>query len=327
MGKRIFLVVLSLVLAFSVGGLCGAGYYYYVHGFPGVSATPLETPPEPPDIAHQEDRQAISQNDPADDGFTGNDPNGEESPEALEVSEQNEGDNTPSQNAVEDNYPNTNEFITPIEGAEKTKIAYITIDDGPDPHNTPAILDILDKYDIKATFFVLGTNAQKYPELITQIHEQGHTIGNHTYNHIYQETYASDESFWDSVNKTEEILYQLIEFRPSIIREPGGRFMKNPEKQQMIRDQGYDLVYWNIDSYDSRSPIPDKDTIFANVKRQAQKEHLWPAMVLLFHESGSGHQSTVEALPMVIEYLLNEGFTLKALSEMDREVMANLPRP
>lgn len=327
MGKKVFIVALSLVLAFAVGGLFGVGYYYYLaHGFPEVSATPLETPPELPEGDFQEELQDASPGVLPGDDFTGENRNHEESPGALEIPEQNQGDNTPSHIAVEDTYPNSNETIPSTEEAGNAKIAYITIDDGPDPHNTPAILDILDQYGIKATFFVLGTNAQKYPDLIKQIHEQGHTIGNHTFNHIYKETYASDESFWASVKKTEEILEQLLGFRPSIIREPGGRFMKNPEKQQMIRDQGYDLVYWNIDSYDSRSPIPDKETIFANVKRQAQKEHLWPAMVLLFHESG-GHQSTVEALPMVIEYLLNEGFTFKALAEMDQSVMANLPRP
>lgn len=326
MGKKIVIIALSLVFAFSVGGLFGAGYYFFVHGFPEVSATPLETPPGLPEENLQEDMQAVSQEGQAGDGISGDGRNLEESPETLEIPEQNEGDNTSSHVAVQETYPSGNEAISSSEKAEETKIAYITIDDGPDPHNTPAILDILDEYGVKATFFVLGTNAQKYPELIKQIHEQGHTIGNHTYNHIYRETYASDESFWASVKKTEDILEEVLGFRPSILREPGGRFMKNPEKQQMIRDQGYDLVYWNIDSYDSRSPIPDKDTIFANVRRQAQKEHLWPAMVLLFHESG-GHQSTVEALPMVIDYLLNEGFTFKALAEMDQAVMANLPRP
>lgn len=99
-----------------------------------------------------------------------------------------------------------------------------------------------------------------------------------------------------------------------------------PEKQQMVREEGYGLIHWNIDSYDSRSPIPDAKTIFSNVQRQAEKAHLWPAMVMLFHDGG-GHKSTVEALPTIIEYLMDEGFSFKTIEEMDAKTMANLPRP
>ncbi|HHW06304.1 MAG TPA: polysaccharide deacetylase [Clostridia bacterium] len=322
MGRKILIAALSLMLAFAVGCIFGFGYYYVSSGFPGVSATPLEpsSPPLP------EEGQEVSRDSL---------PAGEDASQELPAGERGlpAGTGEPDQtgtifapDVIEEPGAGPGGGADPAGGAAGAKIAYITIDDGPDPVHTPAILEILDHYNVKASFFVLGTNAQKYPELIKLVHEKGHTIGNHTYNHIYKETYASDDSFWDSVKKTEDILYELLEYRPTLIREPGGRFRTNPEKQQMIRDQGYDLVYWNIDSYDSRSPIPDKDTIFANVKRQAQKEHLWPAMVILFHESG-GHRSTVEALPLVIEYLLQEGFTLKPLAEMDKTVMADLPRP
>lgn len=315
MGKKILVACLSLILAFALGCGLGFGYYYFSAGSPMVSATPLS--PSPPEV--EEEPEALPEH-------LGGAPEVPARPEAaVEETEAEtgeippEGQEPPVAPAVP--APEAEGALEPV-----PKFAYITIDDGPDPVNTPAILSILDQYNVKASFFVLGASAEKYPELIRLIHDKGHAVGNHTYNHVYHETYASDESFWESVKKTEEILYQLLAYRPTLLREPGGRFRTDPEKQRGIREQGYDLVYWNVDSYDSRSPIPDKDTILANVVRQAQKEHLWPAMVLLFHESG-GHGSTVEALPLVIEYLLQEGFTLRTLAEMDKAVMADLPKP
>lgn len=321
-GKKIFIVVASLIVAFLVGSLFGFGYYQITRGPAIVSATPLEPSPstksltsplEAPDNTNEPDAKVEELEEPV---------NSEQLPDNFIP--------TDEQGTQKDTSPATNDVTEKNEEQEnqvnEEKVAYITIDDGPHPKNTPAILAILEDFGIKATFFVLGTEAEKYPELIEQIYEAGHAIGNHTYNHIYKDTYASDESFWQSVQKTENIILDLIGEKPVLIREPGGRFLLEPEKQQMVRDRGYGLVHWNIDSYDSRSPVPDAETIFNNVKRQAQKEYLWPAMVILFHETGI-HENTVEALPMVIQYLMEEGFIFKTIAEMDMETIANLPRP
>lgn len=321
-GKKILIIVASLVVAFVVGSLFGFGYYQITRGPAIVSATPLE--PSPPTKGISSPLEAPEHgNEPevTEDEFE--DPSDrEEQPDTFIPSDE--------QGIQEETRSTTEDVIEENEEQEsrvnEEKVAYITIDDGPHPKNTPAILAILEEFGIKATFFVLGTEAEKYPELIEQIYEAGHAIGNHTYNHIYKDTYASDESFWQSVQKTENIILDLIGEKPVLIREPGGRFLLEPEKQQMVRDRGYGLVHWNIDSYDSRSPVPDAETIFNNVKRQAQKEYLWPAMVILFHETGI-HENTVEALPMVIQYLMEEGFIFKTIAEMDMETIANLPRP
>lgn len=302
------IVTASVLVAFLVGCLLGFGYYQLNYGTTVVSATPLEPsspaeyPPSPPEAPGNPGQPVLE-------GNPDEEPPEEETPSIAPVPEAV----SPRETAEEQETPDE-------------KVAYITIDDGPHPQNTPAILAILEEFGIKATFFVLGTGVEKHPDLIKQIHEAGHVIGNHTYNHIYQETYASDESFWYSVEKTEDLIFELVGYRPTLLREPGGRFRSMPEKQQMVRDRGYGLVQWNVDSYDSRTPVPDAATIFANVKRQAQKEKLWPAMVLLFHETG-GHESTVEALPVIIQYLLDEGFIFKTILEMDQDVLANLPKP
>ncbi|WP_227766761.1 polysaccharide deacetylase family protein [Zhaonella formicivorans] len=190
------------------------------------------------------------------------------------------------------------------------KNIYLTFDDGPDAVNTPRILAILDLYGIKATFFVVGTNVEKYPEIVQQIEAQGSLVANHTYSHKYQSVYASEEAFLKEIYKNEELLFQLIGKRPRIIREPGGRFLGKTDKQAFIAKAGYELKGWNVDSYDSRKPIPNANQIVANVKRQANNQLLWDEMVILFHD-GPGHASTVEALPAIIEYFQAQGFSFK----------------
>ena len=314
--KKVLIVVVSLIVAFAVGSLFGFGYYQFTRGPAIVRATPLE--PSPPTESLPSQLEATeNKNLPDTNNHVSELPVSEQSPEPVLPPTEPVAEEQTVVQAQDEQQENQ---------IKEEKVAYITIDDGPHPQNTPAILAILEEFDVKATFFVLGTEVEKYPELIEQIRQAGHAIGNHTYNHIYHETYASDDSFWNSVQKTEEVLLELTGEKPILIREPGGRFRTDPEKQQMVRDKGYGLIHWNIDSYDSRHPIPDAETIFNNVKRQAQKEHLWPAMVLLFHETG-GHQSTVEALPLVIQYLKDKGFSFKTLAEMEMEAMANLPKP
>lgn len=334
MAKKPVIIVVSIVAALALGCMFGYAYYYLTYGSNVASANPV-SPLEKPDFNPP---QTITESEKENSG-------GEYPPKGEMPGTANEGENTFQPNKPE--YENGTEVINdsnegapitngskeeitdnPVEEPDKqeTKVAYITIDDGPDPHTTPAMLKILEEYDIKASFFVLGVFAEKHPKLIEQIYEAGHTIGNHTYNHRYKETYASDKSFWDSVNKTEDIIDEIIGERIKLIREPGGKFLTDQGKQKMIRDQGYGLIHWNIDSYDSRSPIPDAETIFNNVKQQAQKEKLWPAMVILLHDGGA-HQSSVEALPKIIKHLQNEGFVFKPLAEMEVEAMAKLPRP
>lgn len=309
MRGKIVIVIISLIMAFFTGGIFGLGYYYFVQGPAKVSATPLENSAPIKELAPKANLPQIGEEDLA------------IKDELTETVEEPVVVPVPKSEPVRET-----EIAHEDQAMAEDKVAYITIDDGPDAKNTPAILKILDDYGVKATFFVIGTSIEKNPDLIKQIHEAGHVVGNHTYNHRYNETYASDESFWQSVKQTEELVFNIIGVRPILIREPGGKFRTMPEKQQMVREEGYGLVHWNIDSYDSRSPIPNSQTIFENVKRQAKKERLWPAMVMLFHEN-SGHQSTVEALPLVIEYLQEEGFSLKTVIEMDIGVMADLPKP
>lgn len=201
----------------------------------------------------------------------------------------------------------TEEPELPVDAPEPTGYVYLTIDDGPNPVTTPLILDILDHFGVKATFFVIGTQAKTNPELITEIDRRGHYVGNHTYNHKYREIYATKEAFVHSLNKNDDLIFELIGKRPRYVRAPGGLLTKYSTIKDYTERQGYHVMGWNVDSFDSRNPVPDSKAIAANVHKQSLQEHLWPEMVILVHES-SARISTVQALPEIISSLLDRGF-------------------
>lgn len=192
------------------------------------------------------------------------------------------------------------------------KKVYLTFDDGPDDVNTPVLLDILDSYGVKATFFVIGTNIEKYPGVLRDIVKRGHTIGNHTYNHKYDDIYSGTEGFIRSVRLNEELIYRTIGIRPHTVRDPGGKIRNNTMVRQTLAQNKYWLSEWNVDSYDSRKPSLTAPRIIENIRTQAQNRKVWSQMVILMHD-GKGHINTVRALPTIIEMLQNEGFTFEVL--------------
>jgi peptidoglycan/xylan/chitin deacetylase (PgdA/CDA1 family) len=192
------------------------------------------------------------------------------------------------------------------------RVVYLTFDDGPDPASTAQIMNILDQYGIKGTFFVVGTRIELYPEVLKEIAAKGHVIGNHTYNHKYEEIYASTDAFMASLKKNDELIFQVTGVYPTIVRDPGGRFLGNAAMHSFIAERGYKLFEWNVDSYDSRNPIPSKDQIVKNVMTQMANQRLWPSAIILFHDSRK-HKSTIEALPQIIENLKKEGFEFRTL--------------
>jgi len=195
-----------------------------------------------------------------------------------------------------------------------SRVVYLTFDDGPDPASTPQIMDILDNYGIKGTFFVVGTRVERYPQVLKEITARGHMIGNHTYNHKYAEIYANTDAFIASVKQNDDVIFKTAGVHPKIVRDPGGYFLGNKKMQELMLKQGFQLTEWNVDSYDSRRPIPSTEQIVTNVTTQMMKKHLWPDAVILFHDAGS-HKSTIEALPQIIERLKKEGFEFRILDE------------
>ncbi|PKM82932.1 MAG: hypothetical protein CVU89_02005 [Firmicutes bacterium HGW-Firmicutes-14] len=197
-------------------------------------------------------------------------------------------------------------------GPEKTGTVYLTFDDGPDNAVTPLVLNILETYGIKATFFVIGTSIEENPEVFRDIVRRGHSIGNHTYSHRYKEIFSDENGFMKSIRANEEVIFRISGLRPRIVRNPGGKNGNSDALERILAENGYRMVYWNVDSYDSRKPFPDGRQIAESVINQAGQKHLWPGMVILMHDS-RGHAATAEALPPIIDYLIKQGFEFDVL--------------
>lgn len=194
-------------------------------------------------------------------------------------------------------------------------VAYLTFDDGPDDKVTPQILDILKAENIKATFFVLGNMVEQNPQVLKRIFDEGHAIGNHSYNHVYSELYKSPYDFVEQFIKTDEIIKKNIGVRPLIIRAPGGAAgVFNNDYWNMLDSCGYVEYDWNICTEDATASVPNASTQIKNVKKQMGNEPP-RALVILMH-SKSGKEETAKALPQLIHMLRDFGYKFGVVTPM-----------
>ena len=186
---------------------------------------------------------------------------------------------------------------------------YLTFDDGPSKL-TPKVLDILRSEGVPATFFVLGEQAKAHPELIKRIIKEGHALGNHSYNHEYKQLYSGYEQFIGQILATENILNDIAGIRPKLVRAPGGTYTNFDALYfANLKEAGYILFDWNIDSGDAlRKNVPMKE-IVAKVKKPALQHET----IVLMHDGG-GHEETVKALPEIIHYFKNRGYAFAAIT-------------
>ena len=185
---------------------------------------------------------------------------------------------------------------------------YLTFDDGPGP-NTDKILDILEQYGVKATFFVVGKEG--YAEQYRRIVEEGHTLGMHSYSHKYNEIYASLDAYKNDLNKLHDFLYELTGEDCNIVRFPGGssNTISNVDMRELISYLNEEnIVYydWNVSSGDATGNYKNADRIAENVLENIEK---YNNAVILFHDA-AGKDSTVEALPIIIEKILESSDTV-----------------
>ena len=199
------------------------------------------------------------------------------------------------------------------------KIAYLTFDDGPSKSVTPQILNILDQYNIKATFFVLGCNVDKNPDIVRQSYEKGHYIANHGYSHVYENIYASSQAVLDEFNRTEQSVRNAIgvqEYSGHIFRFPGGSMGK---KYRMVKDEAKILlsnndilcVDWNALTNDSVGK-PTAESIVNDLKTTVGTKN---TVVILMHDTGS-KQLTVDTLPQILDYLIEQGYTFRTFYDV-----------
>lgn len=178
---------------------------------------------------------------------------------------------------------------------------YLTFDDGPS-RNTNEILDILEQYGVKATFFLIGKEGEEAESAMRRIVEEGHTIGMHSYSHDYEQIYASEDAFAEDFMKMREYIYDVTGVNCVYFRFPGGSSnqVSKTDIYQLIdwvHDQGVEYYDWNISSKDSSPTEYSAEQIAENCL--ADLERYNKAVVLLHDTNSKG--TTVEALPAIIE--------------------------
>lgn len=198
------------------------------------------------------------------------------------------------------------EAVNPQETAEVTAAhkIYLTFDDGPSKY-TQDILDILARYDVKATFFVLGKENESSKEMLKSIAEAGHTVGMHSYNHEYSKVYASVESFAEDLERIQNYIYDTTGIWSTVYRFPGGssnKVSKIPMATfaQYLDGQGIVFFDWNSSSGDGSPVLLPVETLVENCMKNISKRD---TTVILMHDSAS-KRTTVEALPTLIESIL-----------------------
>ncbi len=199
------------------------------------------------------------------------------------------------------------------------KKCYLTFDDGPS-EMTPYLLDVLDKYKVKATFFVQGKNVNLHPKYTKAIYDAGHSIGNHTYSHIYEVIYSEKKAdFKKEVTDCQNAIDNALgkKYENLIFRFPGGYdSLTKEETKKMYRDTlseiGYKYIDWSCLTGDSNSTDPTKEDIMRTLEFSISNTKTGDIVVLM-HDAET-KKITVDTLPMVIEYLYSNGYEFDVLT-------------
>ena len=193
---------------------------------------------------------------------------------------------------------------------------YLTFDDGPSGH-TQDILDILDRYGVKGNFFVCATKNEEYQKYYRIILEQGHMLGLHSYSHVYDDIYASQDAFEEDVLKIREFVSEQTDgYQAVYYRFPGGssnlsaRISLN-ECEKWLTQQGIVYYDWNISAQDAVNPMQSTEAILHNATSGCED---YEEVVILMHDLGN-KDSTVEALPGIIEYYQGIGAQISVIDE------------
>ena len=204
--------------------------------------------------------------------------------------------------------------------------AYLTFDDGPS-ENTEAILDILDYYNVKATFFVIYHKdmEDKYKAIVNA----GHAIALHSYTHDYSSVYAGETSFFNEMNMISDYIYQQTGVRTRLLRFPGGSSNTISRKyskglmailKKRVEEKGYVYQDWNVDSCDAEKPYTPPEKLISNVRDSLGEKK---TVVVLMHDSGKKTATTVQALPEIIEILYANGYSMDKMDMTTEEIHHN----
>ncbi|MCS1351417.1 polysaccharide deacetylase family protein [Mechercharimyces sp. CAU 1602] len=227
----------------------------------------------------------------------------EQKPPATDVKEE-----ATNQNQQEEGQKPKKTLIHYNGHSEQMEVA-LTFDDGPDEIYTPQILKILRDNGVRATFYIVGSEARRHPEMVKLIKAEGHVIANHSWNHTDFRK-LSNEQLLKQIKKTDKLLQEIVggEVSP-YFRPPYGAL--RPEQAEVIRQHGYIVTNWSVDTRDWSG-------ISSNQIVQKVREQTAPGGIVLQHFAGGDRSATVRALPEIISYLQEKGYNLTTVEEVLR---------
>ncbi len=182
----------------------------------------------------------------------------------------------------------------------------LTFDDGPHPHQTEQILEILKRYEVQATFFMVGQNVINYPDAARAVLRAGHEVGNHTFSHLHMRD-LGEERLFEEVGMCEDALEELCEYRPHLFRPPEGNVTKGVRDCSEKGD--YALILWSLDTRDWE--LKNADLIADSVLSKVQ-----PGDIILMHDYIGTNSQTPEALEILLPRLLERGYQPVTVSQL-----------
>ena len=178
------------------------------------------------------------------------------------------------------------------------KVIYLTFDDGPTEEITHWILKTLDEFGVKATFFCIGNNAEKHPEIVDEIRQNGHSVGIHGYSHI-RGLYKKQEEYFNDIKKSESIIKSKI-FRPS-----HGRIY--PSQVKKLNELGYKVVLWDVITRDYDPNLKEEQVL------KIAKKYTRNGSIVVFHDSLKAEKNMKYAFPLAVKYWIENGYTFETL--------------
>ena len=179
------------------------------------------------------------------------------------------------------------------------KTMYLTFDDGPVPGVTTEVLEILDRFNAKGTFFCIGKNIEENPGIFQQVKDKGHAVGNHTYHHLNGWA-SNDKLYFESTERTRSLVQSKL-FRP-----PYGRITKSQINLLLPR---YQIIMWNVLSYDYDKDVSEQECL------QNVLTHSGEGSIVIFHDSVKAASRLRYALPRMLEHFTKEGYQFKAIPQ------------
>ncbi|MBQ8301228.1 MAG: polysaccharide deacetylase [Clostridia bacterium] len=225
-----------------------------------------------------------------------------------------------------------NDLMDIVNNSVQSKRCYLTFDDGPTKNITPQILDVLRRYNVKATFFQVGSLIDANPDIARRVYEEGHLIANHSNGHNYEKLYASTDAFINEINECYEKIKTVTDgeepFR--LVRFPGGSFKSSADSysdtkqecKKLLAEYGFYYCDWNALNGDAEGRKKDADELLEYLKDTMD---LGENVVILMHDA-SAKQATADSLAKTIEYLRSQGYTFHRLDDIEYETVST-PAP